>query len=57
MLLMSIMVERTSLSNVFDTPVPGDLPPALMHRIFVPVVTSTCATNCEDNFVIQFSKE
>ena len=45
------------LSNVFDTPVPGQLPPALLHRIFVPVATSTCATNCEDNFVIQFSKE
>jgi hypothetical protein len=44
-------------SHVFDTPVPGDLPPALLHRIFVPVATSTCATNCEDNFVIQFSKE
>ena len=44
------------LSNVFDTPVPGDLPPALLHRIFVPLATSVCATNCEDNFVIQFSK-
>lgn len=44
------------LSSVFDTPVPGQLPPAILFRIFVPVANSTCQL-CEDNFVIQFVKD
>ena len=44
------------LSALFDTPTPGQLPPAVLFRLFQPVSTSSCQ-QCEDSFVIQFSKE
>lgn len=44
------------LSRLFDPPMTGQLPPALLYRIFVPVAGSSCQA-CEDNFVIQFEKE
>lgn len=44
------------LSGVFNPPISGEYPPALMYRIFIPVSNSSCQT-CEDNFVIQLAKE
>jgi hypothetical protein len=41
--------------EIFSPPVPGELPSAILYRLFLPAAGSSC-TSCQDNFVVQFSR-
>ena len=45
---------RTSL---FDEPVHGQLPPAVMHRVFQPSKEDASCKACQDSFVIRFARK
>jgi hypothetical protein len=50
-----VSIRPGAPGELFATPTPGQLPPALLYRLFVP--TSGGCTPCDDTFVIQFTKE
>jgi hypothetical protein len=50
-----VSIRPGAPGQLFATPTAGQLPPALLYRVFIP--TSGGCTPCDDNFVIQFTKE
>lgn len=49
-----VSTAGVATSEIFSPPVPGEFPPAILYRVFVPAAGSSC-TACQDNFVVHLS--
>jgi hypothetical protein len=52
---LGLGIRAGAPGELFAPPTTGQLPPALLYRLFVP--SSGSCPPCDDNFVIQFTKE
>jgi hypothetical protein len=50
---MSLQIFGASAKGPYSKPVPGEAPPAVLYRLFVP--STACLQRCEDNFAVQLT--